>query len=390
MVQTVRGCSEEINGDQVHYMIIEQRSTGLGRRLLKNNAAIFAVIAIIAAVIAYVAMTANVMIFLDPRTYVAWHDFFQILMFTTPVFFVLQVSALLLLSWRIIHRKNLVIGGTRSISRWLLLLGVAVAPAVMLATSVVFVGGYQKQYGHWFYHTNDGFAGLILVPFYVVGSAIIARGLLRSDYRLNSGSHFVVLLTLMVVCVWYVFTTAVLDMVTDPLGDMSETAVVPGVAAANYALLAIEIKRCRLLEPARKPAILIWFSALTVTLIAKIPLAMRLFDALPVQSPKGYGDCFIVSAAALGHPRFVGSRLDPATGRCSNDQLSTLSAFEDSLANSRPTTHRHLRRIYNRVGPRIAACIWSPYIGDAVYLLLKPAEWLARLYLATRSERERL
>ena len=353
---------------------------------LKHRAATFAVIAIIAAVSAYVAMTAKVVFFLDQSANTAWNDFFQYLFWTTPIFFVLQVSALIYLSWQIVYRKALVIARTRSSSGWLLLSGVAVAPVIMLTVSVLFVGGYQQQYGHWFYHTNSGFAGLTLVPFYMVGSAIVARGLLRPDYRMRSGGHFIVLLTLIVVCLWYVFATAVLDMATDPLMDMRQSAVVPGLAAANYALLAFEIKRSGQLQPARKPAILIWFSALAAALIIKIPLAMRLFAALPVQAPRGYGDCFVVSAAARGHPRFVGSRLDPATGRYINDQLRTLSAFEDRLANRRPTIHRHLRRIYNRVGPRIAASIKTPLIGDAIYLLLKPAEWLARLYLAKRSE----
>ena len=357
---------------------------------LKKYTVSFAVIVIIAAVIKHIAMTANVMVFLDSKTHAAWHDFFKIIAFTAPIYFVLQISALLLLSWRIIRRKNLVIGGALSNRTWMLVHGVGVAPVVMLTIfSADFTGGYQEQYGHWSYYTYDGFAGLILVPFYGVGSAIIAYGLLLSDYRLRSGSHFIVLLTLMVVCVWYAFATAVLKINTSAMGDIPVFAVVPAIAAVNYALLAIEIKRSGLLGPAHKPTILIWFSALILTLIAKIPLSMRLFEALPVESPKGYGDCFVVGAAARGHPRFVGSRLDPATGRCSNHQLSTLRAFENSLAHSRPTTHRHLRRIYNRVGPHIAACIRSPYVGDAVYLLLKPAEWLARLYLATRSERER-
>ncbi len=182
---------------------------------------------------AYAAMTANVLFFLDTGTNTAWRGVFQTVFWTTPVFFVLQISALIFLSWQIVYRKGLV-----------------------------------------------------------------TRGLLRHDYRLRSGSHFVVLLTLIAVCVWYVFATAVLDMATDPLMDLRLAAVVPGVAAANYALLAIEIKRQGQLQAVGKPAILTWFAALAVTLIIKIPLAMRLFAALPVERPNGYGDCFVVSAAA--------------------------------------------------------------------------------------------
>jgi hypothetical protein len=364
-----------------------RQSNGSFTAYLKNHAATFVVVTTAAVVIAYAALTADALSLLHPSGKLPLRGFFLAVFWSSPVFFVLQVCALLLLTWQVVYRKGVIIPGARPVGRWLLLLGVSAAPIVMLTVSVIFVGAYQEQYGHWFFYTNDGLAGLILLPFYVVGSAIVARGLSQPGFRLKSGVHFVVLLTLISVCVWYVFATAVLNMATDASMDLRLAAIVPGVAAANYVLLAIDIKRRGLIESAHKPSIVMWFSAMAVTLAVKIPLAMRLFAALPVERPNGYGDCFVVSAAAQGHPRFVCSRFDAAVGRPVNKQLHTLRTFEDALAQYQPITHRRLRLIYDRVGPPVAACIRSPFVADVMYLVLKPAEWLANLYLFAKTER---
>jgi len=302
---------------------------------------------------------------------------------TTPVFFLLQLGALLLLLWQTVYRWSPDRLGARRFGRWLLQLGVVVAPVVMLFVSAAFVGGYQEQYGHWFFSLNDGMAGLALIPFYLLGTIIVGRGIANRDFRLRSGTYLVVVWTLMGVCLWHAFGTVFLDMVTAPLmGDMSLSAVIPTLAAVNYALLATDILRHGRLQPAPKRAVVAWFSALAITIAVKVPLAMRFFAALPVERPAGYGDCFVVSAAARGHPRFVRSNFDPQLRRTVNKQWRTLRAFENRLALHQPKLHWRLRRLYNRIGPPIAARIHSSLAADIMYLLLKPVEWLARLYLA--------
>ena len=352
---------------------------------LRKHATKFVAIAICALVVTFSAYGSETLFFQDMDSNRFVRDFFIVLFWASPVIFLTQVGALVLLLWHAKYRGCADAPPVRPVSRLLLLLGVAVAPNVMLTVSVIFVGAYQEQYGHWFFHIHDGLAGLVLLPFYLTGSIIIGRGLYKPEFRLRSGLHFVVLLTLMGVCAWYAFATAILDMVTDPMTDLRFTAIVPAVAAGNYALLAIEIKRCGQTQPARRLDVIGWFSMLAVTIAVKIPLAMRAFEALPVERPSGYGDCFVVSAAARGHPRFVGSYYDRAVGRSVNSQLHTLRAFEHRLAQRHPALHHRLRRLYNRIGPPIAAYIRSPLSADVMYLLLKPAEWLARLYLAKQS-----
>lgn len=301
---------------------------------------------------------------------------------STPLFFLFQLAALGVLLWRTWYRWRPETLGARPAERWALELGVAVAPVVMLFVSAAFSGGYQEERGHWFFHIHDGLAGLVLVPIFAAGSSIVGWGIARREYQLRSGTHWAVLITLLSISLWFAFATAFLGMTADRSMDLSVAAIVPAVAAINYALVALDIQRHgRQRDSAPAKALMAWFSALAVSLISKIPLAMQIFYALPVERPNGYGDCFVVGAATRGHPAIVGSRFDARLGRTVNRQWRTLRAFEDRLARRRPTSHRLLRGLYNRIGPPIAAQIRSPLAADIVFLLLKPFEWLARLYL---------
>ena len=331
------------------------------------------------------ALSADSLLLTDPAAYPILQALWERTFWTTPVFFLLQLGALLVLLWQVLNRWSPDRLGARLVGRWLLQFGVVVAPVVMLFMSAIFVGVYQGQRGHWFFHLHDGLAGLALIPFYVVGSIIVTRGIFQRDYRYSSGLHFLVLQTLTAVCLWYAFATAFLDMASDSLFDMRFAAIVPAVSAANYALLAIDIRRTGRLKPAPGSAVIAWFTALAVTFAVKVPLAIRFFAALPPERPAGYGDCFVVSAAARGHPRIVGSHYDPQLERTVNRQWRTLRAFESQLELHQPALHFRLRGLYNYIGPRIAARVRSPLTADFMFLLLKPIEWFARLYLSISS-----
>lgn len=304
------------------------------------------------------------------------------LLWAAPPFFLLQIGALLLLLWRVAWRWQPERLASRRGGRWLLQLGVVLAPLYMLFMSSAMHGGYQgERGGHWFLHSHSGLAGLVLVPIFALGSLCLARALATSTQR-TSGTNFIVLNTLLGICVWYAFATYFLGMGDDRALDLSFTAIAPALAAANYVLLGLDIRRHRRLVYADPRLAYAWFAGLGISLLARIPLAQRIYTALPPERPAGYGDCFVVSAATLGHPSFVGSRMDPILGRAVNAQLKTLWAFEARLARRRPSLHRRLRRFYNWLGPRIAGSIRTPLAADIAYVLLKPLEWFARGYLA--------
>jgi len=107
------------------------------------------------------------------------------------------------------------------------------------------------------------------------------------------------------------------------------------------------------------------------------------FERLPATQPPGEG-CYIATAAARGHPRIVGSwpcLYPDGRIRRVNRQLLVLKAGEIALRARRPRLHRRLRRIYDAVGPRLAAALGPPLLADLAYLLLKPLEWGTRLVL---------
>jgi hypothetical protein len=105
------------------------------------------------------------------------------------------------------------------------------------------------------------------------------------------------------------------------------------------------------------------------------------YARLPTVAPQ---ECFVCSAAARGHASVVGSTSYRSTRGESfivNDQLRTLKAFELLLLALSPAAHRVLRRVYNCIGPRLAAALFHPLAADAAYFALKPIEWSARFLL---------
>lgn len=75
-----------------------------------------------------------------------------------------------------------------------------------------------------------------------------------------------------------------------------------------------------------------------------------------------------------------------------NRQLCIANAFEQLLQERVPRFHRTVRQFYDRYGYPIARHIHSPYVADAVWLLMKPLEWcfLAVLYLLDTNPENRI
>jgi hypothetical protein len=109
--------------------------------------------------------------------------------------------------------------------------------------------------------------------------------------------------------------------------------------------------------------------------------SLQIYKSLPDKAPDG---CFIVTAAARGHGKFVGPFFEiKRNGRriFANQQLFTLWQFENLWRSRSPRSHRNFRRIYNRFGPFIAAQIKSPWLADLVFIAIKPAEIAARFFI---------
>ena len=113
----------------------------------------------------------------------------------------------------------------------------------------------------------------------------------------------------------------------------------------------------------------------------------------PPNLPRDYH--YLCTVAAQGHPTLVRPlRMGKRHGHwvLGNRQLAVANAFEELLQQRSPRIHKILRGAYDRYGYPIANHIRSPWASDAVWLLMKPAEWffLTVLYLYDRKPENRI
>jgi len=162
-------------------------------------------------------------------------------------------------------------------------------------------------------------------------------------------------------------------------------ALAPALAFAAYVSLSLQVAcgRGGRFRPSEVIGALAWLAAYLATARASVVRALDAYAQLPLSAPGN--DCYVASAAARGHPRFVGSfsiRSSAGTLCVVNRQLCVLKAGELALKAVLPRCHRWLRRGYDVVGPAVAArCTSSLWRADLAYLSLKPAEWFARVLL---------
>jgi hypothetical protein len=124
---------------------------------------------------------------------------------------------------------------------------------------------------------------------------------------------------------------------------------------------------------ARGLGIFAWLSAYVFALRFNILKMYELYAALPSEPP----NCYIATAAANGHPNFVGSReVTLANGKSMriNRQLQRLKALEIALMGVSAPSHRMMRRLYDVIGKRLAIYIQNPLLADVAFFLLLPIE----------------
>lgn len=127
---------------------------------------------------------------------------------------------------------------------------------------------------------------------------------------------------------------------------------------------------------ARGLGIFAWLSAYVLALRFNILKMFELYAALPTEPP----NCYIATAAAKGHPRFVGSReVILANGKTMrvNRQLQRLKAVEIVWMAATPNLHKIIRSIYDVLGKRLSSYIQNAFLADFVFILLIPVELLS-------------
>lgn len=101
------------------------------------------------------------------------------------------------------------------------------------------------------------------------------------------------------------------------------------------------------------------------------------------------GGHFLCSVAAQGHQNWVRpERLGERGGKriICNRQLLVANAFEELMEQKLPKMHKFIRHHYNKVGNvvhKYYGIFENKWVADAVYMLMKPLEWLFLLTLYT-------
>ena len=118
--------------------------------------------------------------------------------------------------------------------------------------------------------------------------------------------------------------------------------------------------------------IVCWIISLAVSWKFGVDAMITEYNKLPVTAPS----CYVSSAAAHGHRKFVRSEWHPM-GRV-NLQMQRLKFLEFALAVAAPKLHQRIRQIYNERGPTLArVCKSNVWFADATYITLKPLELCA-------------
>ncbi|MBI3173633.1 MAG: hypothetical protein HYZ25_07940 [Chloroflexi bacterium] len=145
------------------------------------------------------------------------------------------------------------------------------------------------------------------------------------------------------------------------------------MSTTSYRLL--KYYETRLTLP-RGLGVLAWLSGFAASWSLAILRMLQLYSELPTQPP----DCYIATAAANGHPRFVGSHEVTLTSGAHlqvNAQLQRLKCAELALKAVAPHLHGLLRATYDALGRPLARRMTNPFVADTAYLLLKPFEWIS-------------
>lgn len=302
-------------------------------------------------------------------------------------FSVVLLAPLLQLILALVLLRGLRLGRPLPSSPWakaLCSLGVGILPAIwQMLSSLVFQADWQgARGGHWTSSLLDGDAGLVLVPFVLLAGVFFAQALHSQDLRRCWATPLlpISLWTAAAICLWYVVAVWVFEYLEPefPRGDWVGQLMVsafPGLSGVNFALAALHVRRIQGRASAPRLFQRAWWGSFAGAMVAKVLLARSQWQALPVEQPE---NCFVVSAAASGHPWLVRSWEHPHLGKPVTRQWERFKRFEHALQERLPALHRRARRLYAIVGPPLAVLIQDrPWAADLVYLGLRPLELVA-------------
>ena len=140
-----------------------------------------------------------------------------------------------------------------------------------------------------------------------------------------------------------------------------------GLYSASWRESSIQGSNRLTADPAWFVWLLGWLGGYIAAWGGSVALAIETYNNLPTRPPQ---TCYIATAAARGHRRWVGAdtvRAHDGTPFRVNRQVRILKCTELALQTLLPRTHRRCRAVYDTIGPVLARCLMHPLLADAAY-----------------------
>lgn len=253
----------------------------------------------------------------------------------------------------------------------------AAFPVVRLGiyTGILLALQYTILLGMYLFNNDRSLAILLVwfLPFYV--PRLYRSGVAKWFARFIRPWMIAVVLIAYIVIAYFIQEQAILPVFLVLLGIIASAPFWSLLIAIQASVWLFEHHETKFTLP-RGLGIIAWVAGYAAAWRYNILKMYEMYSELPLVPP----NCYIATAAAQGHPNFVGSRTVQLINGNSiqvNRQLQVFKCAELALLAVTPNAYRVLRKAYDSMGKPLARTIRYPFLADGAYLLLKPFEWIA-------------
>ncbi len=296
-----------------------------------------------------------------------------IVIFLIPLVNPISQFILFFISLYFIYKMIFHVGILSKFEKIFMVLILIITPLLsFLLSTIAFTSAYKYEKGdNWLYYINDYPASFMWIPFYIISSVFIYKSILNINFLYKYRNILIVMLiTLISICIWYVISIIKFNLTKGAFGDEIFLLSIPAISALFYIGFLIYVFNKKNKNTYNNILyIFSWLFSFIISTLAKYPLAQNIYLYLPENPPKGYGDCFIVSASTKGHSILIGKVKMP-NGKYIFRQLFIFKFFEKILEVYFTKSHNLLRKIYNKVAPKISSKIKTKIQADIVYIIL--------------------
>lgn len=234
---------------------------------------------------------------------------------------------------------------------------------------------YTIILGMYLFNTPNSLAILLVWFFPLYFPRLYRSGVAKWIARFIRPWMIAVVLIAYIVIAYFIQEQAILPVFLVLLGIVASAPFWSLLIAIQASIWLLQNHETDITLP-RGLGVTAWVAAYVAAWRYDILKMYEMYAELPLVPP----NCYIATAAANGHPKFVGSwKVNLASGKSMqvNRQLQIFKFAELALMVVAPNGHNVLRKTYDSIGKPLARTIRRPLLADTAYLLLKPFEWAA-------------